>query len=92
MERRVFLKGAAASTAALVPASASAAADAPSGDLAAALARFRASIPGNFDRTYVENAVVPFFLSSIYQGERPALPMIDLAFTKETRYRPICGD
>ena len=82
MERRMFLKGAAASTAALVPASASAV-DAPSGDLAAALARFRASIPSNFDRTYVENAVVPFFLSSIYQGERPALPMIDLAFTKE---------
>ena len=82
MERRLFLKGAAATTAALVPASASAA-DAPQGDLAAALARFRASIPSNFDRTYVENAVVPFFLSSIYQGERPALPMIDLAFTKE---------
>ncbi len=83
MERRLFLKGAAATTAALVPASASAAADAPSGDLAAALARFRASIPSNFDRAYVENAVVPFFLSSIYQGERPALPMIDLALTKE---------
>ena len=82
MERRIFLQGAAAATAALLPAAPSAA-DASPGDLAAALASFRASIPSNFDRAYVENAVVPFFLSSIYQGERPALPMIDLALTKE---------
>ena len=82
MERRMFLQGAAATTAALLPAVPSAA-DAAPGDLAAALARFRASIPSNFDRTYVENAIVPFFLTSIYQGERPALPMIDVALTKE---------
>ena len=47
------------------------------------MARFRASIPAHFDRTYVENAVVPFFLTSIYEGERPALPMIDVTLTKE---------
>ena len=28
----------------------------------AALARFRSSIPSNFDRDYVEHALVPFFL------------------------------
>ena len=51
--------------------------------IAAALARFRATIPANFDSTYVENAVVPFFLTSLYEGERPLLPMIDLNLSKE---------
>ena len=87
MERRVVLAGAAASAAALLPGAASAAdtttVSPASPDLAAALARFRASIPAHFDRTYVENAIVPFFLVSIYQGERPALPMIDVTLTKE---------
>ncbi|HEX6015236.1 MAG TPA: hypothetical protein VFY87_26255 [Geminicoccaceae bacterium] len=81
MDRRAVLTGAAAATAGLASKGVSAAAS--SDDLAAALARFRASIPSNFDRAYVENAVVPFFLSSIYQGERPALPMIDVTLTKE---------
>src|SRR3984957_14186243 len=83
----MVLAGAAASATALLPGAASAASPtAPSPispDLAAALARFRASIPAHFDRTYVENAVVPFFLTSIYEGERPALPMIDVTLTKE---------
>ena len=51
--------------------------------IAAALARFREAIPANFDPAYVENAVVPFFLTSFYEGERPLLPMIDLNFSKE---------
>ena len=51
--------------------------------IAAALARFRASIPANFDRDYVQNVAVPFFLTSFYEGERPVLPMIDLNFSKE---------
>ena len=51
--------------------------------IAAALARFRQTIPANFDSTYVENAVVPFFLTSLYAGERPLLPMIDLNLSKE---------
>ena len=87
MERRMVLAGAAASATALLPGATSAAnttaASPVSPDLAAALARFRASIPAHFDRTYVENAVVPFFLTSIYEGERPALPMIDVTLTKE---------
>ena len=49
----------------------------------AALAKFRATIPSHFDREYVDNAVVPFFLGSIFAGERPILPMIDLPLTKQ---------
>ena len=87
MERRTVLTGAAASAAGLFSGAASAAdttaaSPAPS-DLALALDRFRATIPADFDRTYVENAVVPFFLTSVYEGERPALPMIDVTLTKE---------
>jgi len=35
-----------------------------------------------------QNAVVPFFLTSIYEGERPALPMIDVTLTKENALPP----
>src|SRR6201987_5647475 len=82
MERRMFLKGAGASAGALTPIGAWAA-DTPPADLSAALASFRASIPTNFNWDYVEHAVIPFFLTSIYEGERPALPMIDVILTKE---------
>jgi hypothetical protein len=87
LERRALLLGAAAAAAGALSASASAA-PAPSAgysaeDLAAALARFRATIPSHFDRDYVEKAVVPFYLSSIFAGERPILPMIDLPLTKQ---------
>lgn len=83
INRRTLLAG--AGVAGLAPAAAQASpADAGmSDDVVAALARFRSSIPSNFDRDYVENAVVPFFLESIYQGERPVLPMIDTPLTKE---------
>ena len=92
MERRAFLKGAAllglaagtsreSAVAAIDP---TATGKAPMPDqIAAALARFREAIPANFDPTYVENAVVPFFLTSFYEGERPLLPIIDLNFSKE---------
>ncbi len=87
MERRLFLTSAAAGAVGLVSGTGSAAdataASVPSPDLTAALARFRDSIPAHFDRTYVENVVVPFFLTSVYEGERPALPMIDVTLTKE---------
>ncbi len=87
MERRMVLAGAAASAVGFLSGPASAAdgtaASLASPDLAAALERFRASIPAHFDRTYVENAVIPFFLTSIYEGERPVLPMIDVTFSKE---------
>jgi cytochrome P450 len=95
MERREFLKSAAAvgltagTSAAGVAGAAvtEAQTTGPGGinlaDAAAALAQFRKTIPANFDRTYVENVIVPFFMTSLYEGERPLLPMIDLNFTKE---------
>src|SRR5208282_771639 len=87
LERRALLLGAAATAAGALSASATAATSPPversSVDLAAALAKFRATIPSHFDREYVENAVVPFYLSSIFAGERPILPMIDLPLTKQ---------
>jgi hypothetical protein len=78
----MFLTGAAASTTGLVSMPASAL-EAPTADVAAALARFRASIPPNFNRDYVEHVVIPFFMTSFYEGERPILPMIDVNFSKE---------
>lgn len=87
LERRTLLLGAAAAAAGALSTSASAApapsAGYSSGDLAAALARFRATIPSHFDREYVEHAVIPFYLTSILEGERPILPMIDVPLTKE---------
>jgi len=89
MERRTFLSAMATSAAGLVcpvshgNAAGDASTKASSQDLAGALAQFRASIPTNFDKTYVENVVVPFFLTSVYEGERPALPMIDVTLSKE---------
>jgi hypothetical protein len=79
-----MLKGAAlGATAGLLTKASAAAAQTEDDDVAAALARFRASIPSDFDSDYVERAVIPFFLTSIYMGERPALPMIDTTLTKE---------
>ncbi|TKI05950.1 hypothetical protein [Martelella alba] len=93
MKRRTFLKGAAALGLTTGAASAGAiAADknaamahqqALPDEIATALARFRKTIPANFEKTYVENVVVPFFLTSFYEGERPMLPLIDLNFSKE---------
>jgi hypothetical protein len=80
VERRALLLGAAALAAGAMS-TASAAPEAP--DLSAALAKFRATIPSNFDREYVENAVVPFYLTGVFAGERPILPMIDLPLTKQ---------
>lgn len=72
IERRTLLFGAAALAAGGLSTQASAAPQAP--DLSAALAKFRATIPSHFAREYVDNAVVPFFLGSIFAGERPILP------------------
>jgi hypothetical protein len=83
IDRRTLLAGAGVAALAPVAAHADTADEGMSGDVVAALARLRSSIPSNFDRDYVENAVVPFFLESVYQGKRPALPMIDVPLTKE---------
>jgi hypothetical protein len=81
--RRDLLLGAAALATGVTSASAAAPAEPQSFDLSGALAKFRASIPSHFDRDYVEKAVVPFYLTSVFAGERPILPMIDVPLTKQ---------
>jgi hypothetical protein len=82
MERRELLfRGATAPAAALLYGSAQAAEAPP--EIVAAVQRFRASIPKSFTQDYVEHVVIPFFLTSLYEGERPMLPMIDTNLTEE---------
>ncbi len=95
IERRTVLKGgfaaagilgSGASAAMLADVEEAAADTAPSqlpDQIQNAIERFRASIPANFDHDYVEKAVIPFFLTSFYEGERPMLPMIGVNFSKE---------
>ena len=45
-----------------------------------------------FDRTYVENVIIPNCLASTYEGERLFVPMIDVKFTKKTPCHVIFGD
>ena len=85
MERRNMLVTAAAASAGLFSIRAAAAAVQPD-DVSTALQRFRESIPANFDRDYVEHALIPFFLTSVFRGEPPILPMIDVAFSKENAF------
>jgi cytochrome P450 len=95
LERRTVLKGgiaavglvgsgvSAATVAGVEPASADGARRPLPQQVLTAIERFRATIPPNFDPDYVENAIIPFFLTSFYEGERPMLPMIDVNFSKE---------
>src|SRR5262249_18487168 len=95
VERRTVLKGGAAAVGLLGGGVSSelatgvdrALADTPQSELPqqmlTAVRRFRETIPANFDRDYVEKAVIPFFLTSLYEGERPMLPMIGVNFSKE---------
>ena len=95
MERRTVLKGGVAAvgmlgggaSSAMVAGAEQASADTPQSSLPdqilTAVRRFRESIPANFDREYVEKVVIPFFLTSFYEGERPMLPVIDVNFSKE---------
>lgn len=51
---------------------------------ASALSRLRESLPTIFDLSYIKHVIVPAFLTSVYQGEKLSLPMIDEErFTKE---------
>jgi hypothetical protein len=45
-------------------------------------------LPPTFDPDYVDGAVVPYLQSGQYVGERPALPLIDLALSKENAAPP----
>ncbi|MDQ8729144.1 hypothetical protein [Bradyrhizobium sp. LHD-71] len=95
MRRRAFLAGSAAtvigvpsqSVAQYAPARSSSTTGvgvslAP-GDLDTAVSRLRSRFSGEFSPEYVENVILPHFLVSVYQGERPTLPMIGLDLTKE---------
>ena len=55
----------------------------PPEDLDGAVAKLRAQYVAQFDADYVDNVVLPSFLNSIFDGQRPVLPMIDVALTKE---------
>jgi cytochrome P450 len=85
MKRRSFLLAAAASPAAglMFPTIALPQQGELPSDIVRALNEFRKSIPSNFDRDYVEHAVIPFFLTTVFEAERPALPMIDVTLSKE---------
>jgi hypothetical protein len=95
MERRTVLKGGVAAvgilgggaSSAMVAGAEQASADTPQSSLPdqilTAVQRFRETIPANFDRQYVEKVVIPFFMTSFYEGERPMLPVIDVNFSKE---------
>lgn len=52
-------------------------------ELEAGAAQLRSRFSKDFDPAYVENVILPFFLVSVYRGERAMLPMIDVALTKE---------
>lgn len=89
MRRRAFLAGGAGTAVALTAltgcAEPSSEQDQPvaAGELQDEAAKLRAKFSDKFDSAYVENAIIPFFLNSIFDGQRPVLPMIDVALTKE---------
>lgn len=97
MKRRTFLTSGAAAVAGLSTHSANAQYAPPltqpsttgvgttlsANDLDTAVARLRSRFAKQFDRTYVDNVILPHFLVATYDGERLALPMIDVKFTKE---------
>ena len=45
-------------------------------------------LPPTFDPDYIDGAVVPYLLSSQSIGERPVVPLIDLALSKENAAPP----
>lgn len=89
MKRRTFLTGGVTAAAGLsiqpaLSQSPSAAGQPPTAaELESSAARLRARFSKDFDAAYVENVILPFFLVSIYRGERSMLPMIDVSLTKE---------
>lgn len=88
MERRTFLKlgavGAAGAAAHPVLAHYQSANPALNlDDLGGTIARLRNQFLANFDAAYVDRVIIPHFLVSMYEGERPALPMIDVTLSKE---------
>lgn len=89
LRRRTFLAGGAGAVAALsaqsvVACSTPQAPVAADGDaVAGAVAKLRAQYSHDFDAEYIDHVIIPNHLVSVYDGQRPVLPMIDLALTKE---------
>lgn len=89
MRRRTFIAGGAGAVAALsaqsvVACSTPTSTPAPDSDAAAgAVAQLRAQYAADFDADYIDHVIIPNRLVSVYDGQRPVLPMIDLALTKE---------
>jgi cytochrome P450 len=89
MRRRSFIAGGAGAVAALSAQSmiaCSSPADSPpvsTDALPEAVAKLRAQYVADFDAEYVDNVIVPSFMNSMFDGQRPVLPMIDVALTKE---------
>jgi len=52
-------------------------------DIESAVEKLRKQFHAQFDAAYVENVIVPHFLVSVYDGQRPVLPMIGVELTKE---------
>jgi hypothetical protein len=91
MKRRTFLGGSAAAIAAAGTSTQPVLAHYPQtvsqplspGEVGAAAAKLRSKFEGSFDPAYIDNVIVPFFLVSIYKGEKLSLPMIEETLTKE---------
>ncbi|MGB5113281.1 MAG: hypothetical protein WBO08_17355 [Mycobacterium sp.] len=84
LRRRMFLAGGAGAVATLSVACSSAdTATAPPSDLPGRIAELRNQFLERYDEEYVDNAIVPHFLNRQLEGQRPVLPMIDVALTKE---------
>ena len=58
----------------------------PLTDLQSAVARLGGQFLKEFDPAYVENVIVPWFLTSTSEGEKLSLPMIGLNLTKENAW------
>lgn len=88
MKRQTFLTGGAAAATSLAMGSdfshEARAADKPltAKEVEGVAAQLRARVAQCFDPAYVENAILPFFLVSVYRGERATLPIIDVSLTK----------
>lgn len=89
MRRRTFLAGGATAAAVLpIKSALSQSPPAPGQplaptDIASAAARLHAQYVAEFDPEYVEHVILPYFLVSVYEGERPMLPMIGVDLTKQ---------
>jgi cytochrome P450 len=89
MRRRAFLAGGAGTAVALTALtgcsepSTQETQQPAAGELQDEAAKLRERFSDQFEPAYVENAIIPFFLNSFFDGQRPVLPMIDVALTKE---------